>query len=142
MNECGDCTACCTLFPIAPIGKPVNTHCPHCDGGGCSIYDDKPQTCTDFICAYLQGKNLPKELRPDKCGVIFIKHTENIFSGALIHGAKITDIAKGQAMAFNKQGYSVIMLSVDEKHPYVMLADKHEIGSIMKEYKEAMSGNL
>ena len=119
----------------------MNTHCQYCDDG-CSIYDSKPETCAEFKCAYLDGKNAPEELRPDKCGIIFIKHTDRIFSGALMPNIKITDIAKGQIQSFNDQGFSVAMLSVDESKPYVMLANGHDIEVIMKEYKEAISGNL
>ena len=142
MGECGECTACCTLFPIGPINKPLNTHCPNCVGNGCSIYNNKPQTCTDFKCAYLEGKNIPKELRPDRCGIIFSKNTDRIFTGAIIQGVKVTNIAKEQIVSFNKQGYSVVLVSVDEKYPRVMLSREHEIDMIMTEYKEVISGNV
>lgn len=142
MNKCGECTACCTLFPIEPINKPINTACQYSTGKGCSIYNDKPQMCTDFICAYLQSDNTSKSIRPDKCGIIFIKKTDRIFSGALIQGAQVTDMAKKQIQAFNDQGYSVILLSVEEKKPYIKLANNHDAANIFNEYKEAISGNL
>lgn len=141
MNDCGTCTACCTLFPIEPIGKPVNTHCPHCDGG-CSIYEDKPQTCTDFECAYLQGKNVPESLSPDKCGVIFTKKSDRIFTGMLILSVEVSDTAKAQIKDFNKQGYSVILLSVKENKPLLKLGQGHNANEIMQEYKEAINADI
>ena len=139
MKGCGDCTACCTLFPIEPIGKPMNTHCQYCESE-CSIYGNKPQMCTDFECAYLQADNVPEGLRPDKCGVIFTKKTDNMFSGTLIPEVGITDAAKGQIQSFNDQGYSVVLLSLKEKKPLLVLAAGHDAEVVMAEYKEAISG--
>ena len=141
MNKCGTCTACCTLLPIEPIDKPVNTPCQYC-AGGCSVYDSKPETCTEFACAYLQGENVPEELRPDKCGIIFIKRTDRIFSGALMPEIKTTDLAKGQIRSFNEQGYSVVLISLKEKHPHLMLGKGHKAWTVMAEYKEAISGDV
>lgn len=142
MNECGGCTACCTLLPIEAIAKPINTTCPYSTGKGCSIYDSKPETCTEFKCAYLEGDKIPVELRPDKCGIIFIKHTDRIFSGVLIPEATITNAAKGQIESFNSQGYSVILLSLKEKKPHLMLAKGHEAEIIMTEYRDKINGNI
>ena len=139
--ECGACTACCTLLPIAPIGKPVNTPCPHCDGG-CSIYQTKPQTCNEFECAYIQAGNASERLRPDVCGIIFYKKTDRIFTGALMPDTETTDVAMQQITSFNEQGYSVVLLSVKENEPYLRLADGHVAEDIMEEYREALDGNL
>ena len=139
--KCDGCTACCTLLPIEAINKPINTACQHCDLG-CTIYESRPQTCVDFECAYLQGKNLPLSLRPDKCGIIFIRRANRIFSGALMPDAEITDAARGQINSFVEQGYSVVLISVNEKKPLLMLANGHDSNEIWDEYKEALSGNL
>ena len=109
--DCGECTACCTSLPIAALNKPINTHCTHCDKG-CTIYDSKPQTCSDFECAYIQGTNIPLALRPDNCGVIFIKMDDKTFHGVAIQGMEVTDIAKAQMNDFMKQGFEV-------KHGYL-----------------------
>lgn len=139
--KCDGCTACCTLLPIEAINKPINTHCQHCDLG-CTIYENRPQTCADFECAYLHGDNLPLSLRPDKCGIIFIKRNYRIFSGCLMPDIKTTDQARGQIDDFIKQGFSVILISLNEKRPLLMLADGHDSDEIMREYEEALSGNL
>lgn len=139
--ECGSCTACCTMFPIASIGKPANARCPHCDSG-CLIYEDKPLTCTEYECAYLQVTGIPESLRPDRCGVIFTKRTDRIFSGVLVSGGTVTDEAKQQIQAFIRQGFSVILLSVKKPKPHVILASGHAADTIVKEYEESLGGNL
>lgn len=105
--ECGECTACCTLLEIKAINKPINTHCQYCDGG-CSIHDTKPQTCAEFECAYRQADGIPVSLRPDKCGIIFIKLDDNTFTGVINPKMELSDIAKAQINDFKKQGYEVI----------------------------------
>jgi len=142
MNQCGDCRACCILLPVSAINKPTNTRCKHICDVGCSIYADRPTTCAEFECGYLQADNVPESLRPDKCGIIFIKRTERIFSGALMPGIKTTDTAKAQIEDFRRQGFSVVLLSLSEKKPLMMLAAGHLADEVMTEYKEALSGNI
>ena len=105
--ECGDCKACCTALVIKVLNKPANTPCQNLCDKGCSIYDSKPQTCTEFECAYIQGTNIPESLRPDKCGVIFIKQDSKTFKSVLIPGMEVTDMAKAQMNDFMKQGFRV-----------------------------------
>jgi hypothetical protein len=105
---CGDCTACCTVLPIEAINKPINTTCMNCTGSGCSVYEDKPQTCSEFECAFLQGKDVPESLRPDKCGILFIKKSDTRFDGIIVPDAEVTDMAKAQIESFKRQGFEVI----------------------------------
>jgi hypothetical protein len=84
---CGDCTACCTSSyfihirpdetaaltripveylveaPGLPSGHVVmgydeHGHCPMLVEGGCSIYDDRPQTCRDYDCRIFAATGL------------------------------------------------------------------------------------
>lgn len=139
--ECKDCTACCTLLRIEALDKEEYTPCRYC-AGGCTIYDTKPQTCTEFECAYLQAKNIPESLRPDRCGIVFIKRTDSIFSALILPDQEVTDMAKNQIQAFRNQGYSVVIISPENKVPHIALAEGHNSGAIYKEYVEFLSGNL
>lgn len=141
MKSCGDCTACCTLLPVTELNKPRNVLCEHCEVG-CSIYKDRPQSCVDFNCAYLQADNTPESLRPDKCGIMFIKKTNRIFAGYLVPGIKVTEIAKNQISNFQKQGYSVLLFSEKEELPLLKLAYKHKKDEIIFEYNESLNGNV
>ena len=134
--DCNGCTACCKIFPIQEIDKPINVLCKYCDKG-CTIHNSKPQTCNEFECAYYQSNNAPLELRPDKCGVMFYKKTDRIFVGVFLDGNKHTDIARGQIESFKNQGYSVILLFLTEK-PIVLTAEGHSKEDILKEYKEVL----
>lgn len=70
-NSCGSCTLCCKLTSVPEFNKPPGEWCRHCKPGrGCTIYDDRPESCRNFRCVWLTG-GLPDDLRPDKCKVIF-----------------------------------------------------------------------
>ncbi|MCO5157926.1 MAG: YkgJ family cysteine cluster protein [Aquamicrobium sp.] len=77
MNACGTCTMCCKLLGISDLAprKPVNQWCRHCKpGNGCTIYEDRPRSCREFECLWLQSQTKPHpmgpELRPDKSKVV------------------------------------------------------------------------
>jgi hypothetical protein len=70
IRECGSCSSCCTILEVAAVGKPVNQWCQHCDAGkGCTIYDDRPEMCRSFNCAWLLG-HLDDDWYPEKSGMV------------------------------------------------------------------------
>ena len=94
MNHCGTCTECCYYMEVSDIRKPVCHDCQHLQPvefvnvptgtnigkfKGCSIYEARPQPCRDFECLWLQSqskdKPMPRKLRPDTCGVMFVATT-------------------------------------------------------------------
>lgn len=84
VNHCGDCRACCfTLFiDDTELKKPSNQWCQNCAADfGCKVYHARPSPCKEFVCGWLGSQSLndrmAPELRPDKCGAIFTKDTQN-----------------------------------------------------------------
>jgi Fe-S-cluster containining protein len=70
VRQCGSCSACCTLLEVTDVGKSANEWCKHCDAGnGCTIYDDRPQMCRSFSCAWLQG-HLSDDWYPERAGLV------------------------------------------------------------------------
>jgi hypothetical protein len=139
--RCGECTVCCTVCDISELNSKPGDRCINCDGSNCIDYDNRPQTCREFECAYYQGGNNIK-LRPDKCGVMFFKKNERIFCGAKVPGKPMTDLARGQIKSFNQQGYSVVMLEIGET-PHIILSNTHEHEDIYTEYIGILkNGNL
>lgn len=108
MMKCGECTLCCELLDIKSVDSKAGEMCKHCDKG-CMIYNKRPNECKTFNCAYLQMENVGKELRPDKCGIIFEKITDNIFLGTMDKDTKIKPIVKQQIEYFVKDGFAVIL---------------------------------
>jgi hypothetical protein len=70
-RECGGCTLCC-IVPV--IDKPEmqklpSSVCRHCTGGGCDIYESRPQTCRTYYCGWRWSTLLPDDWRPDQSGI-------------------------------------------------------------------------
>ena len=70
------------MAPHPEPHKPIYTPCRHECKGGCSIYDLRPKACRDFMCLWLAtqqfGSNrMPKNLRPDRVGVVLEVNSHN-----------------------------------------------------------------
>ena len=132
-SRCGECTACCITLPVDALSKPANEMCVHCDGG-CTIYEDRPQDCSLFECAYLQS-TAQIELRPDNCGIIFEKLTDKIFFGTVFK--QPTKAAVEQVHSFIDQGFSVVLVSNIKRFPLkIHVAPGHDEGEIRSELFE------
>ena len=82
MNKCGECTACCVSLRVDATESKEWEKCRHlCNG--CSIYNDRPETCKKFKCLWLSTQEsdnpFPEEARPDKCGVMLWANTDGDF---------------------------------------------------------------
>lgn len=70
-NQCGKCTACCTVIGVEELGKPHHRPCPHVTEDGCAIYDHRPPSCRGFGCLWLDTPGADESCRPDKLGIVF-----------------------------------------------------------------------
>ncbi|HEY4074764.1 MAG TPA: SEC-C metal-binding domain-containing protein [Herbaspirillum sp.] len=74
-RSCGSCTACCDGWMAGTIRghemKP-GTPCHFVRDGGCTIYDERPQSpCRNFTCAWmLPNSPFPETFKPEQLGVI------------------------------------------------------------------------
>ena len=74
-RACGDCNACCIELDI-PAGqvstqpKPAGTVCPLLCSSGCSAYEERPSSCSEFRCAWLRDSKWPDAWRPDQSGLV------------------------------------------------------------------------
>lgn len=78
MRNCFTCTVCCTLTRVPELNKPEWSRCDHCIQSGCSIYDNRPESCRNFECSWLIG-SVPESLRPDVCGVMIEEYEKFLF---------------------------------------------------------------
>jgi hypothetical protein len=70
-RECGDCTLCCIVPAIdkPEMQKLPSSVCGHCNGSGCAIYQERPQTCRTYYCGWRWSDIFPDDWRPDISGV-------------------------------------------------------------------------
>jgi hypothetical protein len=70
--QCGDCSACCSGSLIGDaygyeFGDGIP--CYFLKNKKCSIYEQRPEVCQQYQCAWSQGL-FPKELKPNKSGIL------------------------------------------------------------------------
>ena len=71
MRTCGDCALCCKVLGVHSLDKPRDRWCQHCTKRACKIYDERPDDCRAFDCAWLKRSDiLPDDFRPDRCGFV------------------------------------------------------------------------
>jgi hypothetical protein len=75
-KTCGGCTACCQIIPVKELGTKPFQGCPHvrsvihAGGPGCGIYPDRPRSCSEWRCGWLENEDWEDDLRPDRCGFV------------------------------------------------------------------------
>ncbi len=75
---CRDCTLCCSIPEIRPLGKPMYRPCVHLAGAGCGIFGrpERPAACAAYVCGWLDAarRRAPERAaipHPSDCGAYF-----------------------------------------------------------------------
>lgn len=119
MQNCGECTLCCTLLELHEVPSAIGETCRHCTNTGCAIQQTKPKECKEYQCMWSQ---MPDQfatlaMRPDNCGIIFDRQGDDVIAARMEEGKKLNDLLIGQINSFNKQGFSVLVFrGKDCKH--------------------------
>ena len=93
---------------------------------GCSIYENRPSSCKEFNCAYIQDADIDLEFRPDNCKVMFEKVTDTLYLALELprnigswKEKKVLDFIK----SLNKKGISIIVSSFTRTPKEFLLAE-------------------
>ena len=134
MKECGDCTLCCLLLPVEGVKEGVNTNCKFCTTK-CTIYDKRPPICGTFDCEWLLKKDMPEDLKPNKCNVIF-EYINKDSVLCLVHFDDLEAWKREPVMKhmkkLNNKGISVFISSFTSEPKRFMLANGHTEEYIFK----------
>lgn len=68
-RNCGDCHACCVHLSIDGL-KDAHEPCRHLQRFGCDAYSTRPKECAVFQCHWLVNLHIPRQYRPDRCGIL------------------------------------------------------------------------
>jgi hypothetical protein len=82
--SCGPCQLCCEVMRVESIAKPAFQRCEKQCSSGCSVYATRPTQCREFECGWLASQRakiiaMPRELRPDRCGVVMDMNSSGTF---------------------------------------------------------------
>lgn len=139
-RSCGDCTICCETLKITvpELLKPAGVLCEHCTGGGCSIYETRPQVCREWYCLWRRLGQMPDVLRPDRLGVVFyVRHkpeAENLFERFFI----LARAARDEAALNHPLAQQAIAMFVREGSMPVWTGFKHSLKLV---YPDAQFGD-
>jgi hypothetical protein len=89
------------------------------------MYEDRPDGCREFECAWLQMERAGIEMRPDRCGVVFEKLSDDVMGG--VTDGYMTYLVRGQVDAFNREGLSVVIFDHSTRRKACFLAEGHTI---------------
>jgi len=97
-RTCGTCTACCVTHSVYEFRKRTSVSCKHICASGCRIYEDRPQSCREFVCLWLKGSIQGDEaLRPDKLGLVFEILPTKMASGLIAHLLCVYEVWPGSS---------------------------------------------
>lgn len=141
MQECGECTLCCKLLEIRSMDSSINEWCEGCDPKkGCKVHNVRPDECRDFDCSWRLTPNVPLELRPDKCKVVFHPINDHIMFGLHHPNYDMLPIVERQIGEFLRTGNSVVIKYLDSRKPHIAIAKGHTGKRVwaetLKKYKE------
>ena len=74
-RECNGCTMCCEGWLAAEaLGKRFfpGQPCHWVGCSGCTVYENRPPVCSDFICSWKQGHFLPEWFKPNVANIICV----------------------------------------------------------------------
>lgn len=124
-RKCGPCSACCVILGVPEIDKSSHCECPNRQRGwkACAIYDDRPQSCRDFACMWLEGHFANRD-RPDEIGCIFqASNLPGVGPALVSHEVHENASRRGRAKAIIERvarGMPVIVIPHDNGKPRVV----------------------
>ena len=78
-RACGTCTMCCKTMRVPELEKPIDKWCPHCiKGQGCGIYEQRPNSCREFLCVYLLDGQLGEYWKPSHSRMVLSNTVETV----------------------------------------------------------------
>ena len=142
-GHCADCTACCQVFEVKEIPKAFGEPCRYIGktalGTGCTIYQDRPMPCRNYVCLYLDSQRregvekMPEELRPNVCRVVLgwpwgtDRNTLFVYPLPGYENAwRIPPVSEHLRMILSRGGKVVVVI---EKKRYVLKGDMAVVGT-------------
>jgi hypothetical protein len=131
------------VLPVSWLNKKAGDWCEHCNiGVGCSLWGNGvTDECVNFQCIYNELDNLPIELRPDKCKIIFENVDNNIVLGTMHHHyneAYKNKVIQKELMELYKRDFSVILSSLTMDQTMIFPAKGKKMSEVWSDFQEQL----
>lgn len=141
-RACDECNVCCILPSVKAFDKPIRKPCKYlCND--CSIYDNRPDECREYKCAWLAGLFAEDDLRPDRCGLLIdIRNTQlgrHFTITEVFDGARDTDIAK-YVIGLLSNKFELVSIGKEVGHADTILSRNTELIDKIKNSKFVLEG--
>lgn len=126
MRKCGTCFACCVWPAIKELDKPARVPCKHLDKqdhGCCTIWSDRPKTCSDYNCAWLRGMGADED-KPNNTNVMIDRRSTQFGVVLVAHQLK-----SGAAMT--PEGQSAIERTTRDEGLPCLIADYEDVERVI-----------
>lgn len=142
-GSCGTCVVCCQWLDIETEGlsKKAGVLCQHCVGGGCGIYETRPNLCRGFFCGWRLLPKLGEDWRPDRSGILILSVEKDL--PPQYHGAQIgfNFVVLGGEAAITRPGFAeYLSLLVSRKVAVYLSADSPK--TLINEYLEPLTADI
>ena len=103
------------------LDKPNGVPCEHLTEGGCGIYEDRPESCRSFQCAWLRGAGDGLYTRPDFTGgVLTVEKDES--PDDLGEALVIYEDPNGKAALRSKYNFNILKRCVESGGTAVLVS--------------------
>lgn len=141
-RECGTCSACCRWPSIPELNKPRGVACSRLGiiGYGCAQYADRPKSCSDYQCSWIEG-NGALEDNPHESGVL-IDRRKTQFGIVLIARDYHLDMPPEPKMRAIQRisrdlGLPCLLIEHDDPQKIVQVrGPRHLVDKLVAEYPE------
>ena len=143
-RQCGDCSLCCKVLGIPELEKPKDSWCPNFTAGiGCRIYVDRPPSCHNFSCRWLNDPSMGPEWKPSTCKMVvdskpslFVVHVDPAVTQPWRAEPYFSVLKRLSAQGLTK---GTIVLVIERRRSIVILPDREvDLGVIGPDQRIAM----
>ena len=130
-RQCGDCSLCCKVLGIPELNKPKDEWCPNFAAGiGCRIYADRPPSCHNFACRWLNDATMGPEWKPSLCKMVidskpglFVVHVDPAVTRPWRAEPYYSVLRRLSAQGLTR---GTLVMAIERRRTIVILPDREE----------------
>ena len=140
MRQCGTCNACCTFMGVPEIDKQSFAKCKNVSDKPnttrcCTIYNERPESCSVFKCAWLYGLGSSRD-RPDRSGLFVHFSNTSGRDQAQVYRVGSTWSERAQRM-IDRIAEVAVVIFISEGHRSIIGGPRADVEYLARRISEA-----